>query len=275
MRAVESRSRELEVVIDAARAGAAELRLRFAKVAELAVTVKGPSDFVSEADHASEAAIKATIEATFPGARFQAEETNEGRVTSGERFVIDPLDGTTNFLHGIPHFAVSIAFWDDAGARAGVVLDPMRDEIFCASRGGGGTLVGPHGTRCLAGSTHKPLLDAVVHTGVPHRGRQDHARYLRQLARVMQSVVGIRRLGAAALDLAYVAAGRGEAFFEKGLQPWDMAAGMLLVREAGGVVTDFSGGDSMMQSTEVVAAMPEVHAELLAMLCSADATPLA
>ena len=257
-------SRELEILCDAARAGAAILRERFARLSELEVTEKGPSDFVSAADLASEEAIKKTIGAAFPGARFQAEETTEARATSGERFVIDPLDGTTNFLHGIPHFAISIAFWDDAGARAGVVLDPCRDEMFRASRGEGASLVTASGTRRLSGSPRRALTDSVVHTGVPHRGRSDHARYLEQLARVMKEVVGIRRLGAAALDFAYVAAGRGEAFFEKGLQPWDMAAGLLLVREAGGVVTDFSGGDDMMRNQEVVAAMPEVHAELLA-----------
>jgi myo-inositol-1(or 4)-monophosphatase len=256
--------RELEVAVRAAQAGAAVLRDRFARLAELTVTEKGPSDFVSAADLASEEAIKRVVGDAFPGARFQAEETRDGRVTSGERFVIDPLDGTTNFLHGIPHFAVSIAFWDDLGARVGVVLDPMRDETFCATRGGGATLVTRGGTRRLSGSARRTLTDSVVHTGVPHRGRSEHARYLEQLARVMKEVVGIRRLGAAALDLAYVAAGRGEAFFEKGLQPWDMAAGMLLVREAGGLVTDFSGGDDMMRTTEVVAGMPEVHAELLA-----------
>ncbi len=268
-------SSELDLVIDAARAGAAILRERFAHLAELEVTVKGPSDFVSAADLASEAAIKKTIAKAMPNARFQAEETTEARATSGERFIIDPLDGTTNFLHGIPHFAVSIAFWDDAGPRAGVVLDPMRDEIFCASRGGGAHLVTRDGKRALSGSRHEPLQDSVVHTGVPHRGRQDHALFLGQIERVMKQVVGIRRLGAAALDFAYVAAGRGEAFFEKGLQPWDMAAGVLLVREVGGVVTDFSGGDDMMRTTEVVAAMPGIHSELLAVLSSRHEASLA
>ncbi|HEY1955794.1 MAG TPA: inositol monophosphatase family protein [Polyangiaceae bacterium] len=266
---------ELDIVIDAARAGAAILRDRFANFATLAVAVKGPSDFVSAADFASEAAIKKSIAAAMPGARFQAEETTEARATSGERFIIDPLDGTTNFLHGIPHFAVSIAFWDDAGARAGVVVDPMRDEIFCATRGGGAHLVTPSGKRRLTGSKHASLSDSVVHTGVPHRGRQDHALYLRQLPRVMEQVVGIRRLGAAALDLAYVAAGRGEAFFEKGLQPWDMAAGLLLVREAGGIVTDYSGADDMMRNSEVVVGMPKVHAELLRVLSSGHESSVA
>jgi myo-inositol-1(or 4)-monophosphatase len=181
-------------------------------------------------------------------------------VTTGERFIIDPLDGTTNFLHGIPHFAVSVAYWDDRGPVAGVVLDPCRGEVFSAERGKGARL----GDRVLRGSSRRTLAESVIHTGVPHRGRQDHERYLKQLASVMKQVAGIRRLGAAALDFAYVAAGRGEGFFEKGLQPWDMAAGMLLVTEAGGVVSDFSNAQGMMQNAEVVTAMPEVHTLLLA-----------
>jgi myo-inositol-1(or 4)-monophosphatase len=250
-------------MIAAAEAGAAILRDRFQRLAELTVTEKGPSDFVSAADLASEEAIKRMISAAVPGARFQAEETREGRVATGPRFIVDPLDGTTNFLHGIPHFAVSIAYWDDSGAVAGVVLDPTKNEMFHAERGAGAFLRTSSGERRLHGSPHTALTECVVHTGVPHRGRGDHERYLEQLACVMKEVAGIRRLGAAALDFAYVAAGRGEAFFEKDLQPWDMAAGMLLVREAGGVVTDFFGRDDMMENTQVVVAMPAVHEALL------------
>lgn len=253
----------LEMMLRAARAGATILLDRFHHLADLTIHEKGPSDFVSAADLASEDAIKKAILADFPAARFQAEETREGRVTTGERFIIDPLDGTTNFLCGIPHFAISIAFWDDVGAKCGVVLDVPKDEIFFAERGAGATLHSAQGERELTGSPRRTLAESVIHTGVPHRGRGDHERYLRQLARVMDEVAGIRRLGAAALDFAYVAAGRGEGFFEKDLQPWDMAAGMLIVREAGGVVTDFSGGDDMMQNTQVVVAMPEVHRALL------------
>jgi len=254
----------LQTMLAAANAGAAILRDRFHHLADLTVTEKGPSDFVSAADLASEDAIKKTILAATPGARFQAEETREGRALSGERFIVDPLDGTTNFLSGIPHFAISIAFWDDAGARAGVVMDVAKDEVFFAERGAGATLRSALGERKLRGSPRRALRESVIHTGIPHRGRGDHERYLRQLAAVMNEVVGVRRLGAAALDFAYVAAGRGEGFFEKDLQPWDMAAGILLVREAGGVVTDFSGCDEMMHNTQVVVAMPEVHRELLA-----------
>ncbi len=253
----------LQTMLAAANAGAAILRDRFHHLADLKVTEKGPSDFVSAADLASEEAIKKTISAAIPTARFQAEETREGRVLTGERFIIDPLDGTTNFLSGIPHFAISIAFWDDRGPAVGVVMDVPKDEIFFAERGGRAIVRNAQGERVLGGSARRTLAESVIHTGVPHRGRGDHERYLVQLSRVMKEVVGIRRLGAAALDFAYVAAGRGEGFFEKDLQPWDMAAGILLVREAGGVVTDFQGGDDMMQNTQVVVAMPEVHRELL------------
>ncbi len=253
----------LTSMLAAADAAAPILLSHFARVAELEVVEKGTSDFVSIADTASEAAIRAALAATHPGVPFQGEETTADRVTSGPRFVFDPLDGTTNFLRGIPHFAISIAYCDDEGPLAAVTVDPCRGETFSAERGKGASLRTANGTRGLGRLPPRALDDAVVHTGVPHRGRGDHPRYLRQLERVMARVNGVRRLGAAALDLAYVAAGRGDAFFELGLHPWDLAAGILLVREAGGIVTDFSGGDGMLKNTEVVAGAPRVHAELL------------
>src|ERR1700679_1333003 len=233
------RSPLVHSMIDAAHAGARVLLEHFGRLDSLTVGEKGPSDFVSQADLRSEAAIKGVLAAATAGARFQAEETEQGRAFTGPRFVIDPLDGTTNFLRGIPHFAITIAYVDDTGIVAGIVLDPSRDELFWAERGVGAFL----GERRLPASTRGALESALVHTGVPHRGRGDHDSYLAQLRRVMAGVAGIRRLGAAALDFAYVAAGRGDGFFELGLQPWDMAAGILLVREAGGVVTDMEGGD--------------------------------
>jgi myo-inositol-1(or 4)-monophosphatase len=152
-----------------------------------------------------------------------------------------------------------MAYVDDTGIVAGLELDPCRDELFWAERGAGAFL----GERRLRASTHGTLAGAVVHTGVPHHGRGDHDSYLAQLRRVMAEVAGIRRLGAAALDFAYVAAGRGDGFFEYGLQPWDMAAGILLVREAGGVVTDMDGGDVMIARREVIAVGSSLHAPLL------------
>ena len=249
----------VQSMIAAAQAGARVLLQHFSQLASLTVDEKGPSDFVSQADRGSESAIKEVLGTATPGARFQAEETEQGRAVTGPRFVIDPLDGTTNFLRGIPHFAITIAYVDDTGIVAGIVLDPSRDELFRAERGAGAFL----GDRRLRASMRGTLESALIHTGVPHRGRGDHDSYLAQLRRVMAEVAGIRRLGAAALDFAYVAAERGDGFFEYGLQPWDMAAGILLVREAGGVVTDLEGGDAMMERSEVIAAGAKLHAPLL------------
>jgi myo-inositol-1(or 4)-monophosphatase len=249
-------------MIDASRAGAAVLTDHFARLPTLTVSEKGPSDFVSQADIRSEEAIKAALSAFDRGARFQAEESEADRALEGPRFLIDPLDGTTNFLSGIPHFAVTIAFADDSGVIAGVVLDPMRDELFCAERGRGAFL----GDRRLTVSSRASLEGCVVHTGVPHRGRGDHPSYLGKLSRVMARVAGIRRMGAAALDFAYVASGRGDGFFEIGLAPWDVAAGILLVREAGGVVTDLSGTPAASERREVVAGGAGIHADLLALV---------
>ena len=246
-------------LISAARAGADVLRAYFAGPLALGATQKGPADFVSEADLRSEVAIRDTLRAAHSDARFQAEETDTDRASAGPRFIIDPLDGTTNFLHEIPHFSVSLAYADDAGIVAGVVLDPMRDELFWAERGVGAFL----GERRLRVSSQASLETALVHTGIPHRAGAGHASYLDGLARVMQSVAGIRRMGSAALDLSYVAAGRGDGFFEKGLKPWDLAAGMLLVREAGGIVTDQSGGEKMLEGGDVLAASSALHAPLL------------
>ncbi len=261
-------------MIEAALAGSSVLLDGFSRLGSLTVSEKGPSDFVSQADVGSEAVIKERLGHAHPGVPFQAEETSEGRISTGARFVIDPLDGTTNFLHGIPHWAISIAFWDDAGPAAGVILDPVKGELFWGERGQGAWVrrVTPGSSqvdRRLAGTTIGDLEHAVVHTGVPHLGRDGHERYLRELAGVMKRVAGIRRLGAAALDFAYVAAGRGEAFFERGLQPWDMAAGIVLVQEVGGVVTDYAGGpDAVSRSEVVTASSPGLHAALMAAIRS-------
>src|SRR6185312_12680033 len=171
------RSPLVQAMIGASRAGARVLLDCFAQLPTLAVSEKGPSDFVSQADLRSEAAIKEALTAFDPGARFQAEETEQNRAVTGPRFIIDPLDGTTNFLRGIAHFAVTIAYADDSGVVAGVTLDPSRDELFWAERGAGAYL----GDRRLAVSRYTRLQDAVIHTGVPHRGRGDHPLYLEQL----------------------------------------------------------------------------------------------
>ncbi|HYP76028.1 MAG TPA: inositol monophosphatase family protein [Polyangiaceae bacterium] len=246
-------------LISAAYAGAGVLRSYFAHGSVPGVMQKGPADYVSEADLRSETVIRQVLLAALPEARFQAEETAPDRISAGPRFIVDPLDGTTNFLREIPHFSISIAYADDTGTLAGVILDPMLDELFWAERGQGAFL----GQRRLAVSSSADLETAIIHTGVPHRGGVDHEGYLRKLARVMTRVSGIRRMGSAALDLAYVAAGRGDGFFETGLKPWDLAAGVLLVSEAGGIVSDQQGGELALDRGEVLAASSALHARLL------------
>ncbi len=251
-------------MIAAARAAARVLLGYYASPETLRVQAKGRADLVSQADREAEAAIFALLTHADPAARFEGEETVAGRATGGTRYIVDPLDGTANFLHGIPHFCISIAHAEDAEVTAGVVLEPVRDELFWTERGRGAFL-GEQKLAVLA----RPLADAMIHTGVPPGAPGVRGRFLEQLARVMQEASFIRRMGSAALDLAYVAAGRGDAFFEMSLKPWDIAAGLLLVREAGGVVTDLRGGDGMLASGDVLAASPSVHPGLLALLCDA------
>jgi myo-inositol-1(or 4)-monophosphatase len=178
------------------------------------------------------------------------------------RWIIDPLDGTTNFLHGIPVFAISIALERQGVLVAGLIYNPAMDELYTAERGGGAFL----NDRRLRVAARRNLNDSVIGTGVPHLGRGDHGRYLVELRNVMGEVSGIRRMGAAALDLAYVAAGRLDGFWEDNLHPWDMAAGMLLIREAGGFVTDKAGGQDIFETGGIVAGNEAIHGALVKML---------
>ena len=234
---------------------AASLRLDTVEVRE-----KGTSDFVSSEDLRAEATIRAELGRAFPDHGLLLEESDEVGAGSGSRFIVDPLDGTTNFVHGIPHFSVSIAREVNGEIVSGTVVDVMRREIFWAERGVGAWL----GERRLAVSAESELSRAVIGTGIPHRGGADPARYLLALARVMSDVAGIRRFGSAALDLAYVAAGRVEAFFERGLSPWDVAAGALLVREAGGEVTRIDGSAHHLHGDVLATAGGTMHAAMLA-----------
>jgi myo-inositol-1(or 4)-monophosphatase len=243
----------------AAEAGASVLLHYFERLDSLTVRAKGPGDLVSAADLAAEDAILSALTRADGTARFQAEELETGQVTSGPRFIVDPLDGTVNFLRGIPHFAVSIAYADGEGVRAGVVLDPTRRELFWAERGHG-AFVGEHALELGHGSD---LAGSVVHAGLPRLGAPNRDRYLSKLARLMGETASTRRLGSAALALAYVAAGRGDAFIEPGLGAWDVAAGLVIVREAGGLVSDLDGGESMLETGDVLAATRALHPVLL------------
>jgi myo-inositol-1(or 4)-monophosphatase len=248
------------VMTEAARKAARALRRDFGEVEQLQVSNKGPSDFVSAADIKAEKTLRAELQKARPRFGFLMEETGEIAGEDGKhRWIIDPIDGTTNFLHGIPHFAISIALEMEGEIIAGVVYNPIVEEMYFAEKGQGAFL-NDHRLRV---SSRNRMSEAVIATGIPFHGRPGHAPFLAQLGRVMNEVAGVRRMGTASLDLAYVAAGRCEGFWEAGLQPWDVAAGVLLVREAGGFVTDFKGGKEVVHSGNIVAANPKLHKQLL------------
>jgi myo-inositol-1(or 4)-monophosphatase len=222
--------------------------------------MKGPGDYVSQADRKAEDIIFAELSRARPGYGFLMEE--RGAVSGDDdqhRWIVDPLDGTTNFLHGIPIFSVSIALERQGQVVAGVVYNPAMDELYTAERGGGAFL----NDRRLRVAARTKLSDAVIGCGVPHLGRGRHGNFLIELRNVMAEVSGIRRLGSAALDLAYVAAGRMDGFWEDGLSAWDIAAGMLLIREAGGFVSDLNGGQTMLEKGALVAGNEAIHRALL------------
>ena len=256
------RSPTINVMANAALKAARGLIRDFGEVEQLQVSIKGPGEFVSTADLKAERTLKAELSRARPGYSLLFEE---GGATAGSdphhRWIVDPLDGTTNFLHGIPHFAISIGLERDGEIVAGVVYEPTRDEMFWAEKGAGAYV----NDRRLRVSARRQLAEAVIGTGMPYRDRGDHPAYLATLARVMAATSGVRRMGAAALDLAYVAAGRFDGFWEFGLSPWDIAAGLLLVREAGGFVSDFAGGQAMMTSGDVLAANQHLHLPLAAL----------
>ncbi len=259
-------STELATMMGAARSAGERLMHYFRGRSELEVNLKGPADFVSTADLESEQTLKGALLGAYPGRGLVGEEsapTPGAAGTDSDRYIVDPLDGTTNFVHGIPHFAVSIALERGGRVVAGVVLDPAKDETFVAEEGRGAWLNGAR----LRVSTDTDFSRALIATGIPHASAPArHAAYLPMLAGAMRRAAGIRRLGAAALDLAYVAAGRFAVHFELGLKPWDIAAGALIVTEAGGTVSDFWGRESYLASGNVVATNGRLHPKMLAIL---------
>jgi len=251
----------LDGAVAAARAGGAVIRDSAPTRAGLAIERKRANDFVSAVDKASEAAVLGALRARFPGHAIAAEESGR-HGASDFVWLVDPLDGTTNFLHGFPHYCVSVALQHAHEVIVGVVYDPLHDHLFTATRGGGAHL---DGTR-LQGSGRAGLDEAVVGTGIPFTDWSFLDDYLASLRVIMQRCAGIRRPGAAALDLAFVAAGWLDGFWEKNLNPWDVGAGSLLVQEAGGVVSDFAGGATFLTSGQLVAGTPGVHAALVDVL---------
>ncbi|MSO93227.1 MAG: inositol monophosphatase [Rhodospirillales bacterium] len=249
----------LNVMTGAARKAARGLVRDFGEVENLQVSRKGPADFVSAADHKAERIVCAELRKARPRYGILSEESGltEGADTSN-RWIVDPLDGTTNFLHGLAHFAISIGLERDAELIAGVIYAPVLDQLFVAEKGQGARL---NGNR-LRVSARKQMGDALFATGIPFMGVGDHERVLQEVGAVMAVSAGVRRFGTASLDLAYVAAGRFEGFWETGLYPWDMAAGIVLVREAGGYVSEIGGGTEMMKNRNILAANDSLHQPL-------------
>lgn len=258
-----ARSALLNVMVDAVRKAARSLVRDFGEVENLQVSLKGPGDFVSNADRRAEDILRTELTKARPGYGLLMEESGEIAGTDDQhRWIVDPLDGTTNFLHGIPMFAISVALERQGQLVAGVIYNPVSDELYVAERGGGAFV----NDRRLRVANRRKLHECVMGTGIPFIGRGDHRAYLRQQQVVMNETAGIRRCGSAALDLAWVAAGRFDGFWETGLHPWDMAAGIVLIREAGGFVTDFSGGDKMFQTQEICAGNEYIQKDLRGLL---------
>ncbi len=254
-----ARSPLVNVMVNAAYKAAKGLIRDFGEVEHLQVSKKGPADFVSQADLKSEQILKRELAKARPdyGLLFEEGGGEPGKDVSN-RWIVDPLDGTLNFLHGIPHFAISIGVERDGEPYAGVIYNPINDELYWAEKGQGAHL----NERRLRVSARKKMEESLIGTGAPFLGHGDHPIFIRQAEAVIARTAGLRRLGAAALDLAYVASGRLDGFWEQPLSPWDVCAGIVLVREAGGYVTEISGGSAMMSSGSVLAANDQLHRPL-------------
>ena len=253
----------LNIAIKAARRAASVINRASTQLDLLTVQTKSPNDFVTEVDHAAERAIVEVLREAFPGHGILAEEAGELGPLDGQDseylWIIDPLDGTTNFIHGFPQYAISIAQTKNGVLEHAVVYDPTRNELFTASRGAGAFL----NDRRIRVSRRTRLNDALIGTGFPYRNFDHADAYLAMFRELTQKCAGIGRPGAAALDLAYVACGRFDAFWEMGLSPWDMAAGILLIQEAGGLISDFTGGHQFLEKGQVVAGNPKCFKAVL------------
>jgi myo-inositol-1(or 4)-monophosphatase len=257
----------MNVMLGAARKAGRSLARDFGEVEQLQVSLKGPANFVSAADHRAEEILHAELTRARPGYGLLMEE--RGDIEGADRthrFIVDPLDGTTNFLHGIPHFAVSIALEREGELVAGLIFNPVSHETFSAERGKGAFL----NDRRLRVAARNDLSAAIIGTGIPHSGRPSHELFLGELRTVMATSAGVRRLGAASLDLAWTAAGRLDGFWERNLKAWDIAAGLVVLREAGGYVTDADGKDRMLDDGSVVAGNEAIHKHLLKLIKTAS-----
>lgn len=252
-------SANVNVMIRAARKAARGLVRDFGEVENLQVSTKGPGDFVSRADTRAEQVIRDELTEARPNYGWLGEESEEVKgADPTRRWIVDPLDGTANFLHGIPHWAVSIALEHKGEIVAGVIYDAAKDEMFVAEKGAGAYL----NDRRIRVSGRRDLIEMVLGAGMNPAGGRDLPRSLRELATMIPRVAGFRRTGSGALDLAYVAAGRFDGFWQHGLKPWDMAAGILMVREAGGFVGPFDEGADLLETGDVIAANPSAFEPL-------------
>ena len=262
------RSALINVMIRSADRAARRLKRDFGEVTNLQVSRKGPADFVSTADLKAEQILREELQRARPDYGFLMEESGSvaPRGEEARRWIVDPLDGTTNFLHGLPHFAISIALAEGEEVVAGVVYDPIKDEMFFAEKGAGAYL----NDRRLRVSGRRELAEALFATGIPFKGAGEPDRFQAELVGFMRETAGVRRWGTASLDLAYVAAGRYEGFWERGLSPWDVAAGQLLVREAGGYVTAIDGSPFQLEGRSLLAANDSLHKHALSLLAGAE-----
>jgi len=255
----------LNVAIKAARAAGTIINRAALDIESVRVTAKQTNDFVTEVDHAAEQAIISTLLEAYPEHGIWAEESGRKEGTGTGRkhlWIIDPLDGTTNFIHGFPVYCVSIALMYDGKTEQAVVYDPTRNDLFCATKGRGAYL----NDRRLRVAKRTMLRDCLLSTGFPFRPGDQFQTYMQMLQDVMPKCAGLRRPGAAALDLAYVAAGFADGFFETGLSPWDVAAGSLLVTEAGGLIGNFTGEANFLEQKECMAANPRIYGQMVGLL---------
>jgi myo-inositol-1(or 4)-monophosphatase len=253
----------INVMVGAARKAGRSLARDFGEVAQLQVSVKGPANFVTAADHKAEEILFKELSKARHGYGFLMEERGEVQGSDAtHRWIVDPLDGTTNFLHSIPLFGISIALEREGELVAGVIYNPISDELYTAEKGKGAFL----NDRRIRVAVRRTLADCVVATGIPHRGRPGHHRFQNESRRVMAEVAGIRRTGAASIDLAWTAMGRFDAYWEHAIQPWDMAAGIVILREAGGGAVDMDGREHMFETGSIVAGNLTVQKLLLDVL---------
>ena len=263
-----TRSALINVMIRAADKAARSLKRDFGEVENLQVSRKGPADFVSAADLKAESVLREELKKSRPDYGFLMEESGEtkGDSAEGRRWIVDPLDGTSNFLHGLPHFAISIGLEEKGRVIAGVIYDPVKDEMFYAENGQGAFL----NDKRLRVSSRRDPAQCLIATGIPFLGREGHEVFLEEAERVMARTGGLRRWGVASLDLAYVAAGRFDGYWERGLSPWDIAAGIIIVREAGGLVSQVDRRDIHIDSPSILAANPEFNDRLASILAGRE-----